>query len=192
MRAHPAAVPAVRGSGSFAGTGVRISACENVATYTQPSLVRFIDASYIAPAANVLVEGQLLAANVGPGTITPYGTVPANEPRLSRSLRPPAAHAGEHQRHASARTSAFRLPYRQRRGAQRLHGHRSRRSADCRPRAASRLFASSTRRAKTGAVDIYMVPAGVLRWPTPFRWSPIFPSEAPPVISALLRRPSPW
>lgn len=52
-----------------------ISACENVASYTQPSLVRVIDASYIAPAANVSVEGTLLAANIGQGTITPYGTV---------------------------------------------------------------------------------------------------------------------
>src|SRR5271165_2422207 len=54
------------------------SACENVATYTQPSLVRVIDASYIAPAINVVVEGQLLAANIGQGTITPYGALAAN------------------------------------------------------------------------------------------------------------------
>jgi hypothetical protein len=55
-----------------------ISACENVASYTQPSLVRVIDASYIAPAVNVKVEGTLLAANIGQGTITPYGTLPAS------------------------------------------------------------------------------------------------------------------
>jgi hypothetical protein len=55
-----------------------LTACENVASYTQPSLVRVIDASYIAPAANVQVEGTLLAANVGQGTITPYGTLPAS------------------------------------------------------------------------------------------------------------------
>lgn len=55
-----------------------LSACENVATYTQPSLVRVIDASYIAPAINVTVEGQTLAANIGQGTITPYGTLAAN------------------------------------------------------------------------------------------------------------------
>ncbi len=39
-----------------------LSACENVASFTQPSLVRVIDASYIAPAVNVVVEGIMLAA----------------------------------------------------------------------------------------------------------------------------------
>src|ERR1035437_5141363 len=53
-----------------------LSACQNVAGFTQPSLVRVIDASYIAPAVNVVVEGTLLAANIGQGTITPYGTLP--------------------------------------------------------------------------------------------------------------------
>jgi hypothetical protein len=55
-----------------------LSGCVNVAGYTQPTLVRVIDASYIAPAVNVVVEGTLLAANVGQGTITPYGTLTAN------------------------------------------------------------------------------------------------------------------
>jgi len=55
-----------------------LTACENVATYTQPSLVRVIDASYIAPAADVIVEGTLIAANIGQGSITPYGTLPAS------------------------------------------------------------------------------------------------------------------
>jgi len=55
-----------------------ISACENVASYTQPSLVRVIDASYIAPAIDVNVEGTLIAGNIGQGTITPYATLPAS------------------------------------------------------------------------------------------------------------------
>jgi len=55
-----------------------LTACENVATYTQPSLVRVIDASYIAPAVNVTVEGTILAGNIGQGSITPYGTLPAS------------------------------------------------------------------------------------------------------------------
>src|SRR5580700_1616613 len=42
------------------GISFALTACENVATYTQPSLVRVIDASYIAPAVNVQVEGTLL------------------------------------------------------------------------------------------------------------------------------------
>ena len=52
--------------------------CVNVASYTQPSLVRVIDASYIAPAVNVTVGGVMLASNIGEGSITSYGTVAAN------------------------------------------------------------------------------------------------------------------
>jgi hypothetical protein len=55
-----------------------LTACENVASYTQPSLVRVIDASYIAGAINVYVEGSELAGNIAQGSITPYGTLPAN------------------------------------------------------------------------------------------------------------------
>jgi hypothetical protein len=58
--------------------GMGLSACENVASYTQPSLVRVIDASYIAPAVNVAAEGTLIATNIGQGAITPYGTLPAS------------------------------------------------------------------------------------------------------------------
>jgi hypothetical protein len=55
-----------------------ISACEQVASFTQPSLVRVIDASYIAPAVDVEVESTPIARNIGQGTITPYGTLPAS------------------------------------------------------------------------------------------------------------------
>jgi hypothetical protein len=54
-----------------------LSACESVTGYTQPSLVRVIDASYIAPAVNVYVESIELAANFGEGTVSNYGPVPA-------------------------------------------------------------------------------------------------------------------
>jgi hypothetical protein len=64
------------------GLGFALSGCVNVASYTQPSLVRFIDASYIAPAVNVVVEGVTLAGNVGQGAITAYGTLPANNAAL--------------------------------------------------------------------------------------------------------------
>jgi hypothetical protein len=55
-----------------------LTSCVNVASYTQPSLVRVIDASYIAPAVNVTIEGVPIAANIGQGSITAYATVPAN------------------------------------------------------------------------------------------------------------------
>ncbi len=61
---------------------VVLSGCENVAGYTQPTLVRVIDASYIAPAVNVTVEGTLIAGNIGQGTITPYGTLTASNAAL--------------------------------------------------------------------------------------------------------------
>ena len=64
------------------GLAMALSACQNVQGFTQPSLVRFIDASYIAPAVNVFVNSlgssTELAGNVGQGTITAYGTVPAS------------------------------------------------------------------------------------------------------------------
>jgi hypothetical protein len=55
-----------------------LTACVQVAGYTRPSLVRAIDASYIAPAVDIEVEGTLMAQNIGQGTITPYGTLPSS------------------------------------------------------------------------------------------------------------------
>lgn len=55
-----------------------LSGCVNVASFTQPTLVRVIDASYIAPPFNVLVEGSSIAGNVGQGTISPYATLPSS------------------------------------------------------------------------------------------------------------------
>jgi hypothetical protein len=50
-----------------------LAGCQTVTGYSAVSLVRAIDASYIAPAINVYVEGTLLAANIGQGSITVYG-----------------------------------------------------------------------------------------------------------------------
>jgi len=55
-----------------------LSACENVQSFTQPTLVRVIDASYIAPAVDIYVEGTILAGNIGEGYISAYGTLPAS------------------------------------------------------------------------------------------------------------------
>ncbi len=57
------------------GLALGISACQTVAGFSQPSLVRVIDASYIAPAVNIYVEKTLFAGNVGEGYISNYGTV---------------------------------------------------------------------------------------------------------------------
>jgi hypothetical protein len=52
-----------------------LSACQSVSGFTPTALVRVIDASYIAPAANVYVENTLFAGNIGQGYIGNYGTV---------------------------------------------------------------------------------------------------------------------
>jgi Domain of unknown function (DUF4397) len=55
--------------------GLGLSSCTNVAGFTPTSLVRVINASYIAPAVNIYVENTLFAGNVGQGYISNYGTV---------------------------------------------------------------------------------------------------------------------
>ncbi|HEY3707507.1 MAG TPA: DUF4397 domain-containing protein [Terracidiphilus sp.] len=50
-----------------------LSACQVVAGFSQPSLVRVINASYIAPAVNIYVEKTIFASNVGEGFISNYG-----------------------------------------------------------------------------------------------------------------------
>ena len=52
-----------------------LAACQNVQGYTPTALIRVIDASYIAPAANVYIENVLFAGNIGQGFISNYGTV---------------------------------------------------------------------------------------------------------------------
>ena len=75
MLTLPGLVTAVAASLALAFS---LSGCTNVATYTQPTLVRVIDASYVAPPFNVVVEGSIIAGNVGQGTISPYATLPAS------------------------------------------------------------------------------------------------------------------
>ena len=137
-----------------------LAACENVATYTQPSLVRFIDASYIAPAADVLVEGQLVAANSGQGTITNYAPVPANNAAL---IEITATTGGA----ALATTNGTLLPGHQHsvfltdNGAAPT-GYEVTILEDQQVVAAGghSAFRFLNQAPKTGAVDVYMIPAG--------------------------------
>jgi len=55
------------------GGSLLLAGCQSVSGYTAVSLVRVIDASYNAPALNVYVESNLLASNLGQGSITSYG-----------------------------------------------------------------------------------------------------------------------
>src|SRR5437764_5116982 len=52
-----------------------LSSCTSVAGFSPTSLVRVIDASYIAPAVNIYVANTLFAGNVGEGYISNYGTL---------------------------------------------------------------------------------------------------------------------
>ena len=152
-------LPAIAAVASLA-VALAISACENVTAYTQPSLVRVIDASYIAPAANVVVEGQLIAANIGQGTISPYGTVPADNDAL---IQITAATGGAalvtangtllagHQHSVfltdnGAAPNSYEVTVLEDQQVQAASGHSAFRFLNQAP--------------KVGAVDIYMVPAG--------------------------------
>ena len=151
---------AVVAAATSLAVALALSACENVATYTQPSLVRVIDASYIAPAINVVVEGELLAANIDQGTITPYGTLPANNDAL---IQITAATGGA----ALVTTNGTLLPGHQHsvfltdNGAA-PSGYEVTILEDQRVPAASghSAFRFLNQAPKIGAVDVYMVPAG--------------------------------
>ncbi len=137
-----------------------LSACENVATYVQPSLVRVIDASYIAPAINVVVEGDLLASNIGQGTITPYGTLPAN---VAAPIDITAATGGA----TIILTTGTLLPGHQHSvlltdNGSAPNGYLVTVLEDQQILAAQNhsAFRFLNQAAKTGAVDVYMIPAG--------------------------------
>jgi hypothetical protein len=137
-----------------------LSSCENVASYTQPSLVRVIDASYIAPAVNVFVEGVELAGNIGQGTITSYGTLPASPDAL---IKITAATGGaalittngtllaghEHSVFLTdngAAANSYEVTVLEDQDVPAAGGHSAFRFLNQAP--------------KTGAVDVYMVPSG--------------------------------
>ena len=59
-----------------------LTSCEDVGTYTQPSVVRVIDASYRTPALNVELDGTSFVRNVSQGVFTQYGTLRAKSGAL--------------------------------------------------------------------------------------------------------------
>jgi hypothetical protein len=56
-------------------TAFGLAGCQTIQGFTPTALIRVIDASYIAPAANVYIENQLFAGNIGQGYVSNYGTV---------------------------------------------------------------------------------------------------------------------
>ena len=144
---------------SFAAA-MDLAACENVASFTQPSLVRVIDASYVAPAINVDVENSLLAANIGQGTITPYGTLAASPTAIvsitaatggASLLKTTAALVAGQQSSifltdSAAAPSGFQVALLQDQQVAAPSGHSA--------------FRFLNQALKTGAVDVYMIPSG--------------------------------
>ncbi len=63
---------------SLAGAFV-LAGCQTVQGFTATALVRVIDASYIAPAANVYIEKAIFAGNIGQGFISNYSAVTPSE-----------------------------------------------------------------------------------------------------------------
>lgn len=141
------------------GLALGTSACQNVAGYSEPSLVRVIDASYIAPAVNVYIQKTLFASNVGEGFISNYGTItPAAYAQVQVSavsggaplvtaaatLNPGAQHSVFLTDNGAAPTE-YTVTVLQDQQTPAASGHSSFRFLNQAPR--------------TGAVDVYMVPA---------------------------------
>lgn len=135
-----------------------LSSCTNVAGFSQPSLLRVIDASYIAPAANFTVGGTLFAANVGEGYISNYGTVTPSPAAIikvtqatggaalitaSATLNPGAQHSAFLTDNGSTPT-LYNLTVLEDQQVPAAAGHSAFRFLNQAPR--------------TGAVDVYMVP----------------------------------
>ena len=138
-----------------------LTSCQHVVTYTQPAVVRVIDASYTAPAVNVNLDGALFAANIAQGAFTNYGTLTAKSGALI-SVAPVAGGAIlissnstllPGQQHSilisdnelTPATYSISLLDDQRTAA--ASGHSA--------------FRFINQGLKVGAVDIYMVPSGV-------------------------------
>jgi Domain of unknown function (DUF4397) len=135
-----------------------LSSCTNVAGFTPTSLVRVVDASYIAPAVNVYVENTLFAGNIGQGYISNYGTVkpsPAAQIKVTQAtggatLVAAAATLNAGMQHSvfltdnGASPTAYIVTVLQDQQTPAAAGHSAFRFLNQAPR--------------TGAVDVYMVP----------------------------------
>lgn len=149
---------AVLASSSLAAS-LGLSACTNVSGFSQTSLVRVIDASYIAPAVNVYVEKTLFAGNIGEGYISNYGTVTPSpsaqvqvtEAQGGASLVNSAATLNGGAQHSifltdnGASPTAYTVTVLEDQQTAAAAGHSAFRFLNQAPR--------------TGAVDVYMIPA---------------------------------
>jgi hypothetical protein len=135
-----------------------LSACTNVAGFSQPSLLRVIDASYIAPAVNFYVENTLFAGNVGQGYISNYGTVspsPAAAIKGTQAIGGAALVTAAASLNAGAQHSAFLTDNGAAPTAYTLTVLEDQQTPAALGHSAFRFLNQAPR---TGALDVYMVP----------------------------------
>lgn len=162
IRASRLTAPSVAIAAIAALTGAFwLTACENVSTYTQPALVRVIDASYVAPALNVTVNGKLVAANIGQGAITSYGALAASNAATINldaiTAGPPLLTTNDWLLAAGDQYSAFITD-----NVAAPTGYQVTVLQDQQVSAATghSAFRFLNQAINTGAVDVYMVPSG--------------------------------
>jgi hypothetical protein len=138
-----------------------INACENVSSYTQPALVRVIDASYVAPAVNVTVNGTLIAANIGQGAITAYGALPASNSAVidvnATTAGPPLLNGDDYQFTAGNQYSVFLMDNA---ADPRGYGFTVLQDQQIAAPTGHSSYRFLNQAINIGAVDIYMIPTG--------------------------------
>ncbi len=135
-----------------------LSACQTVAGFSQPSLIRVIDASFIAPAVNVYVEKTLFAGNIGEGYISNYGTVspsPAAQIQVTQATGGKSLIAAAATLNAGAQHSVFLTDNGASPTQYSLTVLEDQQTAAASGHSAFRFLNQAPR---TGPVDVYMVP----------------------------------
>jgi hypothetical protein len=136
-----------------------LSSCTNVAGFSPTSLVRVVDASYIAPAVNVYVENTLFAGNIGQGYISNYGTVkpsPAAQIKVTKATGGATLVTAAATLNAGAQHSVFLTDNGASPTAYIVTVLEDQQTAAAAGHSAFRFLNQAPR---TGAVDVYMVPA---------------------------------
>ncbi len=135
-----------------------LSSCTNVAGFTPTSLVRVVDASYIAPAVNIYVENTLFAGNIGQGYISNYGTVtpsPAAQIKVTQATGGATLVAAAATLNAGAQHSVFLTDNGASPTAYIVTVLEDQQTPAAAGHSAFRFLNQAPR---TGAVDVYMVP----------------------------------
>ena len=137
-----------------------LAGCQTVQGFMPVALVRVIDASYIAPPANVSIENKLFAGNVAQGYISNYGTVTPSAAAVVQvspvSGKTPTASAAA-TLNASTQHTVFITDNGQSATQYVLTMLEDQSTSAAIGHSAFRFLNQAPR---TGAVDIYMVPSG--------------------------------